>query len=215
MLIFGHRGSPRRFHENTVDSFEEALRVGADGFETDLRLLSDGVAVLYHDSEIGEDAVESLSSADVVARGMTVQRVGDLARFAGRTTMILEVKRGKWEDALVAEIGAWTSIVVASFDHSTIAELARRDVPFPLGLTISGFIVDLPSYARRVGASWIFPDYHYVDAALVSSLHQAGLRVVPWTANRPGEWKRLREMGCDGMITDEPAAAVAWRAQSR
>jgi hypothetical protein len=30
MLIFGHRGSPRRFAENSVESFEETLRAGAD-----------------------------------------------------------------------------------------------------------------------------------------------------------------------------------------
>ena len=35
-LIFGHRGSPNQQPENTVASFEAALRGGADGFETDL-----------------------------------------------------------------------------------------------------------------------------------------------------------------------------------
>jgi glycerophosphoryl diester phosphodiesterase len=210
-LIFGHRGSPRRFPENTLASFQEALDAGADGFETDLRLLSDGVPILYHDDEVGEEPLEALSSADFARRGMALQHVADLATFAGRTTMILEVKRGKWEDVLVSLVGSWPDIIVASFDHSTIAELARRDVAFPLGLTVAGTIVDLPSYARRLGASWCFPDFHYVDAELVSLLQQAGIRVVPWTADRPGEWERLRAIGCDGMITNLPREAVQWR----
>src|ERR671928_52698 len=92
-LIFGHRGSPRRFPENTVASFEEALRAGADGFETDLRLLADKTAVLFHDDEIGEAEVETLGRADVRADTLDV-----LAQFAGRCTMVLEVKRSKWED---------------------------------------------------------------------------------------------------------------------
>ena len=66
-LIFGHRGSPRRFPENTAASFEEALRSGADGFETDLRLLADNTAVLFHDHEINDADVETLSRADVRA----------------------------------------------------------------------------------------------------------------------------------------------------
>jgi glycerophosphoryl diester phosphodiesterase len=210
-LIFGHRGSPRRFPENTVESFEEALRAGADGFETDLRLLSDRVAVLYHDDQVGEEATEALTWRDFERRGLRVQRVRDLSRFTGRGTMILEVKRRKWEDALLAEISNWPNIVVASFDHSIIAELARRNVRFALGLTLSGYIVDLPSYARRLSATWCFPEFQYVDADLVAALHAGGVRVVPWTPNRPGDWARLRQINCDGVITDYPAEAVQWR----
>ena len=210
-LIFGHRGSPRRFPENTLASFEGALREGADGFETDLRLLSDRAAVLYHDDEVGDDACETLSATAFAERGIPVEPLAVLAPFAGRTTMILEVKRGRWEDILIEHVGAWPGIVVASFDHSVLAELRARKVTFQLGLTLSGIIVDLPSYATRLGATWVFPNLHYVDADLVQSLHAEGIRVVPWTANRRRDWERLIEAGCDGVITDDPAAAVAWR----
>src|SRR5213078_1433870 len=93
-LIFGHRGSPKRFPENTVASFEEALRAGADGFETDLRLLADKTPILFHDDERNDAEIESLG-ADAFT---PITRVQDLAPFAGRTTMVLEVKRSKWED---------------------------------------------------------------------------------------------------------------------
>lgn len=212
-LIIGHRGSPRRFPENTLASFEAALEEGADGFETDLRLLSDGTAVLYHDDDAGNDASETLSAAAFASRGVAVDPLAALAPFAGRTTMILEVKRRGWEQILTEHVGRWPGIVVASFDHSVIAELSNRKVPFPLGLTVAGTIIDLPSYALRLGAAWVFPDHHYVDAALVRSLHQAGIRVMPWTANRRSDWEKLRDAGCDGVITDDPAAAVAWRSE--
>lgn len=210
-LIFGHRGSPGRYPENTLSSFDEALRAGADGFETDLRLLADKTAVLFHDDELGEEEIESLSLQEFVARGATVTPLKDLARYAGRTTMVLEVKRSKWEDALLKEIGKWPDIIVASFDHATIAELARRHVSFPLGITTYGYIVNIARYAASVGASWCFPGYHYVDADMVRSLHDGGIKVVPYTPNRPRDWQRLRDMGCDGVITDVPHEAVEWR----
>src|SRR5207245_2728420 len=141
-LILGHRGSPNRQPENTVASFEAALQVGADGFETDLRRLSDGVTVLYHDDEVGEQPVETLSWSVVERGGLGIERLRELARFAGRTSMVLEVKRGGWEKQLIAEVGSWPNVVVASFDHEAIAELARHEPPFALGLTLSGTIID-------------------------------------------------------------------------
>jgi glycerophosphoryl diester phosphodiesterase len=50
---------------------------------------------------------------------------------------------------------------------------------------------------------------------MVQSLHAEGIKVMPWTVNRPPQWERLRELGCDGIITDFPAEAVEWRNGSR
>lgn len=211
-LIFGHRGSPKRFKENTLASFEETLRAGADGFETDLRLLFDRTAVLFHDDELLEAEIESLTFTQCAERGAMVERLSELARFAGRTKMILEVKRAKWEETLIEEVSAWPDVVIASFDHSVVTTLRSRGVTIPLGITVYGFIVDVAEYAARIGASWCFPGFRYVSTDMVAALHDRGIKVVPWTANTRLEWDRLREAGCDGVITDYPAEAVEWRA---
>jgi glycerophosphoryl diester phosphodiesterase len=212
-LILGHRGSPRRFPENTIASFDEALRAGADGFETDLRLLFDRTAVLYHDDELEEAEIESLTFTQCAERGAVVARLSDLGRYAGRAQMILEVKRSRWEETILEHVAAWPGAVIASFDHSVITSMRERGAPMPLGITLHGYLVDVAGYAEKVGATWVFPNYHYVDADMVASLHDRGMKVVPWTANRRHEWDRLREVGCDGVITDLPAEAVAWRGE--
>src|SRR4051812_29488511 len=158
-LILGHRGSPYKERENTLASFEAALRAGADGFETDLRLLSDRTAILYHDDDVGDDACETLSSRDLAERGLVVDQLDAIAAFAGRGTIVLEVKRSKWEEILIEHVAKWPGIVVASFDHTAIAELHRRDVAFPLGITYTGAIVDAVPYAQRLGATWLFPNF--------------------------------------------------------
>jgi glycerophosphoryl diester phosphodiesterase len=210
-LIFGHRGSPKRFRENTLASFDETLRAGADGFETDLRLLFDRTAVLYHDDELDEATIETLTYTQCAERGAMVERLTDLGRYAGRTRMILEVKRSKWEETLIEHVSEWPDSVIASFDHSLIASLRDRGTKIPLGITFHGYLVGVAEYAERLGATWCFPNYHFVDEEMVATLHARGVRVVPWTANRRHEWERLRELGCDGVITDLPAEAVEWR----
>jgi glycerophosphoryl diester phosphodiesterase len=210
-LIYGHRGSPKRRPENTIESFEEALSAGADGFETDLRMLSDRTAILFHDDELEDDDIESLSMHVLRERGQKIELVRELGRFAGRTQMVLEVKRSKWEDVLLEEVSGWSNVVVTSFDHSLIPEVRRRNTDLALGITTFGYIVDLPGYASRLGVTWCYPGFRYVDEEVVNGLHAAGIKVVPWTANRERDWDRLRAMGCDGVITDYPAEAVRWR----
>src|ERR1044072_702205 len=52
MLIIGHRGASAVAPENTIAAFREALAVGADGIEFDVRLTRDGVPVVIHDSTL-------------------------------------------------------------------------------------------------------------------------------------------------------------------
>ena len=52
-LIIAHRGGALESTENTIDAFQRALRLGADGIETDIRLTRDGVVVIYHDEYFG------------------------------------------------------------------------------------------------------------------------------------------------------------------
>ena len=48
-IAFGHRGARAHAQENTLEAFELALRLGANGLESDVWLTADGVPVLDHD----------------------------------------------------------------------------------------------------------------------------------------------------------------------
>jgi glycerophosphoryl diester phosphodiesterase len=51
-LIIGHRGASAVAPENTMAAFREAIAVGADGIEFDVRLTRDNVPVVIHDSTL-------------------------------------------------------------------------------------------------------------------------------------------------------------------
>ena len=51
MLIYGHRGAPAHLPENTLPSFEEAIKSGAQALETDVRVSRDGEVVIFHDAD--------------------------------------------------------------------------------------------------------------------------------------------------------------------
>lgn len=51
-LIIGHRGASAVAPENTMAAFREAIAVGSDGIEFDVRLTCDGVPVVIHDNSL-------------------------------------------------------------------------------------------------------------------------------------------------------------------
>jgi glycerophosphoryl diester phosphodiesterase len=51
-IAFAHRGARAHAPENTLEAFALALRLGANGLESDVWLTADGVAVLDHDGVV-------------------------------------------------------------------------------------------------------------------------------------------------------------------
>lgn len=52
MYTLAHRGLSRRFPENSLVAFKEALKSEFDGVETDVQMTKDGQLVLLHDAKI-------------------------------------------------------------------------------------------------------------------------------------------------------------------
>jgi glycerophosphoryl diester phosphodiesterase len=60
------------------------------------------------------------------------------------------------------------------------------------------------------GAEIVSPDYNLVTAQQVAAAHNVHMQVVPWTVNSPQEWQRLVDAKVDAIISDDPAALLAW-----
>ena len=62
--IFGHRGLPHIYEENTFKSLNKAQEI-CDFVETDVRITKDEELVLYHDAAIQTQKIEELSLSDI------------------------------------------------------------------------------------------------------------------------------------------------------
>ena len=94
MLIIGHRGASAVAPENTMAAFREALAVGADGVEFDVRLTPDGVPVVIHDS--------------------TLRRTGGLPKTVAGLT---------WDEIRKVDVGSWFGKSFANETVPSLAEL--------------------------------------------------------------------------------------------
>jgi len=50
--VIGHRGNRAHAPENTIESFAQAVSLGADAIEFDVRVTADGIPVVHHDATV-------------------------------------------------------------------------------------------------------------------------------------------------------------------
>lgn len=101
-------------------------------------------------------------------------------------------------------------VVLQSFDFRTLHAMKKLAPEIKLSALYSGTPRDFAGIGKEAGAQIVSPEAHLVTAAQVKAAHAAGMEVLPWTANTPEEWRRLIEAGVDGIISDDPAALIAF-----
>lgn len=75
--VQGHRGTRGLCPENTLPSFAEAIKAGADALELDLLMTSDGKIVIYHDYFLDPELItyldgKPISSPEVLIRKLSL-----------------------------------------------------------------------------------------------------------------------------------------------
>lgn len=221
-LILGHRGSPRQFLENTLRSFDVAVRSGADGVELDVRSARDGVPVVLHDdslervmgvlglvSELAWAAVQKLSEARVPS----FEQVAAWAAASG-AWLNVEMKSGGIEDAVlrrIHEFGIADRVVVSSFDDAIVRRVGELDDGIRrYFLTERWDDRALRSVADAGAAGVCLRDDGATERAL-ADLRDRGLPVIVWTVNEARRVMELLEAGAAGVISDLPGMAAAQR----
>jgi glycerophosphoryl diester phosphodiesterase len=120
-LVIAHRGGALESTENTIDAFQRAVKIGADGIETDIRLTRDGVVVVYHDEYFGRveglperqrtRLISDLTYSEITAQTLIpvgddngsrrVPTFNDLLGNVKSVLLNIELKRGARFDELV------------------------------------------------------------------------------------------------------------------
>ncbi|HPA58176.1 MAG TPA: glycerophosphodiester phosphodiesterase, partial [bacterium] len=96
-IIGGHRGSPKKARENTIESFEAAIVDGADFIEFDVRRAKDGNLVIHHDEMIKGIPVKKLKLSEIneisLQMGFEVPVLEDVLRHCVNRIMLdVEIK---------------------------------------------------------------------------------------------------------------------------
>jgi len=154
-FVIGHRGNAAHAPENTLESFRQAVALGVDAIELDVRLTRDGIPVVIHDRTLGRttdrgDVVAEVSFArlrradagamftpDVGAnfpyrgRGLTIPTLREVIDATAGLPLLIEVKVPE-AAATIAEVLAQAAasdrVVAASMQRSAVLPLREANV---------------------------------------------------------------------------------------
>ena len=101
-------------------------------------------------------------------------------------------------------------VILQSFDFRTLEVMKRLDPSIRRAALWSGPEKDFVKVAKSSSSTMLSPVYPLVTAEQVAAAHGIGFQVVPWTANKPEEWKKLVDAKVDAIISDDPKALIDW-----
>jgi glycerophosphoryl diester phosphodiesterase len=110
---------------------------------------------------------------------------------------------------LVKKHGLESRVILQSFDPRTLRVMKRLD-PSIRRAALWETKRDWKEVAKEFDATLFSPEEHLVTKEHVTEAHAMGMEVVPWTSDKPEDWAKLVDAGVDAIITDDPAALIAW-----
>jgi glycerophosphoryl diester phosphodiesterase len=218
LRVIAHRGARAEEPENTLKAVKRAAECGADAVEVDVRFSSDQEPVVIHDETldrttngsgaVSEQTLEQLQALDAGNGEQipTLSEVLSLVKALGRE-LVIELKEPGTEERVVREIvraGMARNVVIASFFHSSLLRMKELAPSLKTGVILSSLPVFPVTVARDAQADAIFQRYPRLDRGYVEDALRNGLAIYVWLINTMEDFERVRGLGVNGIVTDNP-----------
>ncbi len=222
MLIIGHRGASGTAPENTLASFEKAIRLGVKMIELDVHQCATGELVVIHDEKINRTTsgkgfisnktLDELKKVDA-GNGEKIPTLREVLNLVNRRVKInIELKGAEVAAPTVALLNEYKEnygrkaedFCISSFDHQQLRQFRELDNVTNIGILYEmkphGFV----EMATVLRAFSINVSLHTVDSDLVKEIHDSGLEVWVYTVNKLHDFERLESIGVDAVFTNYP-----------
>jgi glycerophosphoryl diester phosphodiesterase len=225
-----HRGGGKLAPENTLAAMRTARSLGYSMVEFDVKLSSDQVLVLMHDSTLerttngtgpaGAHTFDALARLDAGSwlspayAGETIPTLSAIAAYTIANSMAsnIEIKATPGLEALTGTLVArqasreWSGAPVApllsSFSEVSL-QAAQDEAPdLPRGLISDTLPENWLELLNRLGCVSLHLRHSAVTPAVIQAVQAAGFRLAVWTVNEPERAQALLQWGADAIITD-------------
>ena len=236
--IVAHRGVPTETPENTIPSFLQAVELGADAIEFDVRLTADNIPVVYHyfyldvittlPGPIFAYSFEQLQNAQSLdGQDFSIPRLDEvLATVGGKIGLELEMKGPEpHAAAIIAPVldryqSLWDTIEVTSYEPMLLKDIKQRcpglvtDLLFPRSEAWMG--LDVVTYTaiqrtRLAGARAVHLHPTQLSVQVVEKIRAAGLEIHAWEVNDEASLQLVSALNIPRLCTDDLRQALEFR----
>jgi len=221
-VVTAHRGDLTQAPENTVESFEAAIRSGAHEIELDLQVTRDGELVLMHDQLIdrttdGHGPVSALTVDQIrklrIDTRHRVPTFTDVLAAVGDFPLQVELKSpdaaGRLADLLRREPARIDQFMINTGRWDWLAEMRELAPTARLGISIDHGSHAIIDRAASMELDAAFCGWDGLTTDVVDHAHSAGLDIMGWLANTPADIRHAASLGLDGVTTDHLAMALS------
>jgi glycerophosphoryl diester phosphodiesterase len=230
-LIIAHRGAPSYARENTNESFEKAMGLGADMIEFDVRRTKDNILIAYHDEMIQGHSIKDLTYEEnsQMARnlGFHIPTVEEVLKWSrGKIRLDVELKEEGYEKEIVELLTGYfgeDQFVITSFNDDSLRVIKERYPDIKTGLILGRKI---PFYSiltrfqeffpmkrcKKAKVDFLVAHLKLLRVGFLERARRSHLPVFVWTVNAEETISRLlHDRRVYAIITDKPDLAVSLR----
>ena len=221
-LVIGHRGASGYEPENTIPSFEKAIKLGVDIVECDVQCCASGEVVVFHDNKLdrltnGTGYIEQKTLHQlkqlVVDKDQQISTLQEVLDCINRRVVVnIELKDAgtvvsvaKIIEQYVQEKGwSYNDFIVTSFNHYYVRDFKQQSPLVRVGVILAGIPIDFGAFGECIGANIIVLFVGSINQAFIDDIHARGMQVFVFTVNDLDEIKRMKNLNVDGIISDYP-----------
>jgi glycerophosphoryl diester phosphodiesterase len=234
--VIAHRGARAKAPENTLAAIRQAHEDGATWFETDVKLMRDGVPILMHDDTLeyttsGTGNVADMDWAEMQTldagswfgadfKDQRIPQLADALRYAAESRMRvnLEIKpcpgrtRATAMVTLIEAAKLWPidapPPLISSFDIEALIVAAGLHPEWPRGLLLEKWREDWQDIAQKTKANTIHLDERELTQKRMDRFAQARMPVLAYTVNDVVRAKELLRWGAKAVFSDDPGKLI-------
>ena len=220
-LKIGHRGARSYEPENTLKSFERAIKLGVNAIEFDVRQTKDKELIIIHDSKVdkvtnGKGLVGRLTLKEIKllkVEGEPIPTLAEALDFIDKKAgkILVELKETGFENKVLKEIkkrGLEERVIIVSFLEIALEKIRRLDKKIETGLLYAKHPNPIKA-ALKLKADYLLPFYRFAHKGQIEKAHKQGFKVIVWTINKKEEAREYIQKGVDGIASDKPDILVA------